>query len=75
MILDPAGKERVIMGKGVGYRKKPGDILDEENVEKTFILSAEKDSSHFLELAQEIIPYEYMNGIHGYCDICGNLTE
>lgn len=59
MILDPAGKERVIMGKGVGYQKKPGDILEEANVEKTFVLSAEKDSSHFLELAREI-PYEYM---------------
>lgn len=59
MILDPAGKERVIMGKGVGYRKKPGDILKEENVEKTFVLSVEKDSSHFFELAREV-PYEYI---------------
>lgn len=59
VILDLAGKERVIMGKGAGYQKKPGDILKEETIEKIFILSTEKDSSHFLELVREI-PYEYM---------------
>lgn len=59
VILDLADKERVIMGKGVGYQKKPGDILDEKNIEKTFVLSTEMESIHFLKLAREM-PYEYM---------------
>lgn len=74
MILDSTGVERVIMGKGIGYQKKPGDILDEEHVEKTFVLSAERDSSHFLEIARKV-PYEYMKvsaDIAAYAEISLN---
>lgn len=59
VVLDPGGKETVLMGKGLGFRKKPEDILDEAKVEKTFLLLDESEASHFLQMVQEI-PYEYM---------------
>ena len=33
---DDKGKEIVVMGKGLGFGKKNGDILDESKIEKSF---------------------------------------
>ncbi|MEY8700097.1 PRD domain-containing protein [Streptococcus ferus] len=32
------GEELIVMGRGLGFQKKPGDILDSDRIEKTFIL-------------------------------------
>lgn len=34
---DEKGKEIVVMGKGLGFGKKSGDILDELKIEKSFL--------------------------------------
>jgi len=59
VVLDYGGKEIVLMGKGLGFQKKANDILDEEKVEKTFVLSNQPETSHFLQMVREI-PYEYV---------------
>ena len=30
--------EYIVMGKGLGFQKKVGDLVDKEKIEKTFIL-------------------------------------
>lgn len=35
--LDGNGEEVVIMGKGIGYGKKPGTLVDESRIEKRFL--------------------------------------
>lgn len=41
--LDEQGRERVLMGRGLGFQLKPTDSLDPAKVEKTFILDAGED--------------------------------
>ena len=40
--FDSNGKEVILMGKGIGFRKKTGDELDKTKIEKifTWILAA-----------------------------------
>lgn len=35
--LDKDAEEVVIMGKGIGFHAKPGQIVNEEQIEKTFL--------------------------------------
>ncbi|MDT3316570.1 PRD domain-containing protein [Microbacterium sp. KSW4-11] len=41
--LDEQGRERVLMGRGLGFQLKPSDTLDPAKVEKTFILETGED--------------------------------
>lgn len=34
--LDDDGEEIIVMGKGIGYGKKPGTLVDESRIEKKF---------------------------------------
>lgn len=54
---DDKGKEIVVMGKGLGFGKKNGDILDESKIEKKFSMPDESVSR--LEEILKDIPYEY----------------
>lgn len=55
--LDEAGQERVLMGRGLGFQAKRGDLVDAALVEKTFILDRGEQSEHVQSLLQET-PYE-----------------
>ena len=35
-VLDDDGKEQIVSGKGIGFGKKYGDIVDSTNVTKTY---------------------------------------
>ncbi len=55
---DDAGKEIVVMGKGIGFHKSSGDLIDEALIEKKYSLP-EQSTSVFEELVKDI-PYEYI---------------
>ena len=38
--FDANGKEVILMGKGIGFRKKAGDELDKNKIEKIFTLDS-----------------------------------
>lgn len=52
-------EESIVTGAGVGFQKKPGDIIDETKVEKIFELRQE-DSQKLTSLLEEI-PTEYFD--------------
>jgi len=52
-------KEVVIMGRGIAFKKKPGDLVDEEKIEKIFTLENQDISEKFKMLLDDI-PIEYM---------------
>lgn len=56
--VDQRGKEVVVMGRGIGFKKRPGEDIDLASVEKIFILP-EESTSRFEELVADI-PYEHM---------------
>jgi len=59
LFLDEQEKEVIAMGKGLGFQKKAGDLLDETLVEKYFHLQ-DKDASSRFQQFSEIIPMEYI---------------
>ena len=58
-ILDGNGKEVIIMGRGIAFRKKVGDFLDEDKIDKRFYLADEKQIEKFKQFL-ELIPMEYI---------------
>ena len=60
--MDEKNREIMVLGKGIGFQKKPGEAIDESKVEKIFQLPSDIDperKSHFQSLVEEI-PYEYI---------------
>lgn len=54
VILDKKGNERIITGRGIGFRKHGGDELDEKKIEQEFSLSAVGKVGKLEELLREI---------------------
>lgn len=54
VILDKKGNERIITGRGIGFRKHGGDEVDEKKIEQEFSLSAVGKVGRLEELLREI---------------------
>ncbi|WP_066320363.1 transcription antiterminator [Bacillus sp. FJAT-29814] len=46
----PAYNEVVLIGKGIGFNRKRGDLIDIDNVEKLFVLKNEKEQENYIKL-------------------------
>ncbi|MEI2394751.1 MULTISPECIES: BglG family transcription antiterminator LicT [Paenibacillus] len=58
-VLNEQRKESVIMGKGIAFKKKEGDLVDTERIEKMFTLDNKGLSEKLQNLLSEI-PMEHM---------------
>ncbi len=58
LVMTDEGREMICQGKGIGFQKKAGELLDETKVERKFVPSDAKESRNFQELFAEI-PEEY----------------
>lgn len=56
--LDERDREIIVLGKGIGFQKHAGDLVEESRVEKIFRLP-EQSKGQFEKLVEEI-PYEYV---------------
>lgn len=56
---DHLGVELVVMGRGIGFGKRPGDEIDDQVVEKVFKLDQMNDKEQFKELLASL-PLEYI---------------
>ncbi|CAI6047138.1 Transcription antiterminator LicT [Paenibacillus sp. JJ-100] len=52
-------KEVIAMGKGIGFRSRPGDIINESEIEKVYVVENEGMSSDMTALMKET-PKEYL---------------
>lgn len=59
VMLDENGKEKIVMGRGIAFKKRIGDKIDENVVEKIFILSDNNMTNKFTELLKDL-PLEYV---------------
>lgn len=59
VILDEHQREQVVMGKGLGFQKQPGDSLDRSKIEKVFALQSDELVARLSELLNQI-PLEVM---------------
>ena len=55
-----SGKEIIVMGKGLAYRKKTGDTIDETKIIKTFETGLNPNQKKLMAMIQDI-PAEYMD--------------
>lgn len=53
------GKEIVVMGKGLGFKQKAGDSIDESKIEKVYLSTKEWNVNKLTQLL-ESIPIEYI---------------
>jgi len=60
--IDESGRERVLMGRGLGFGLKPTDAIDPAKVEKTFILDAGDGGQNELRLLSEV-PYPVLEAV------------
>lgn len=54
LAIDNTGSECILMGKGIGYNQALGNILEEAQVEKVFLLKDKAVLRNFVQLASEI---------------------
>ena len=59
LTVDRSGSEIIVLGKGIAFQKKQGDVIEEEKIEKIFHLSNTDAFLKFQELLTEI-PLPYM---------------
>ncbi len=68
VVKESGGTEKIVMGKGIAYKKRIGDEVLKEQIDKTFILSNSDANNKFqelivaiplehIELGEEIISY------------------
>ncbi|WP_234123776.1 BglG family transcription antiterminator LicT [Clostridium hydrogenum] len=58
--LDETTKlEKVVMGVGIAFQKKAGDVVNESKIDKVFVIENENENLKFQELVHEV-PMEYV---------------
>lgn len=53
------GKEALVMGKGLGFKKQKNDFIDEDLIERIYVIEGE-ENSNYLEVLLSNIPYTYV---------------
>ena len=51
---DEFHRETIVMGRGLGFKKKNGDQIDEAKVEKIFTINDQKSNTNFQKLVNEV---------------------
>ena len=59
-VLDDNGHEQIVSGKGIGFGKKYGDPVDQNEIQKTYLITDSKLQEKMISLLKEI-PEEHMN--------------
>ncbi|MCF2641848.1 MAG: PRD domain-containing protein [Lachnospiraceae bacterium] len=57
--FDDKNREVVIMGRGIGFKAKAGDVIDENKIEKVFYIESSSLSKQFQEMIADM-PLEHM---------------
>lgn len=57
--LDECGREIVVMGRGLGFKKKPGQDVDEQMIEKIFRMDDKAGTDHLKSLLAQM-PIEHI---------------
>ncbi|CRF35553.1 Transcription antiterminator LicT [Brachyspira suanatina] len=60
VVFENGKTEKIVMGRGIAFGKKVGDIIDEEKIDKTFLLENSDNNSKLQQLLKDI-PTEYLN--------------
>lgn len=59
IVLTDDGSEKIVMGRGICFKKRNGDVLEPSMIDKEFILSNDEAFQKFKEIVGDI-PLEYL---------------
>ncbi|GAA0085904.1 BglG family transcription antiterminator LicT [Clostridium sp. MB05] len=59
LILDKNDEEQIVMGRGIAYKKRVGDEIEENMIDKVFTLSDKNMTNKFTELLKDM-PLDYV---------------
>lgn len=59
LILDQNNEEQIVMGRGIAFKKRVGDNIDESIIDKIFMLKDQNVKNNFTELIKDI-PMDYI---------------
>lgn len=74
LVTDNENKELIVMGKGIGFKKKAGDEVDTNKIEKIYVLQNEQLASEYLQLMVDT-PKEYIEVINYIVDYSKSKLE
>lgn len=60
VVFENGKTEKIVMGRGIAFGKKVGDSIDEDKIDKTFLLENSDNNSKLQQLLKDI-PSEYLN--------------
>ena len=62
---DEEGREIIVMGRGVGFKAKEGNTIDEEKVEKIFRLESQNTMDRLYRYRQKslVMPKRFLTGL------------
>ena len=69
---DMQGREIIVMGRGLGFGKKPGMEIDVGKIEKVFRLSSEGENQKLVDMIQDI-PIEYITAADRIIDYAKSM--
>jgi beta-glucoside operon transcriptional antiterminator len=59
VVVDESQREKVVMGRGIGFQKRVGEYIDATHIEKAYALSSHELTGRFSELLSHV-PLEIM---------------
>ncbi|MFD2307176.1 BglG family transcription antiterminator LicT [Enterococcus termitis] len=54
LVIDSKGLERILIGRGVAFGKKIGDIVQKDKIEKIFVVDSPNIADRFVQLIEEV---------------------
>ncbi|WP_214854815.1 CAT RNA binding domain-containing protein [Exiguobacterium sp. s166] len=52
--IESNGQEHVVMGRGIAFQKRMGDVIDESRIEKVFTLESKESRERFIDFLNEM---------------------
>ena len=51
--IDEKGKEMIVTGKGIGFKRKRGEFIDETQIQKVYFMEDKAEQKKLRELVQD----------------------
>ncbi len=72
--FDANQRECIVMGKGIGFKKKPGDWIDDNAIEKIYKIEDSSTANQFTQLVVDI-PIEHLRVANMIIDYANNTLN
>ncbi len=65
VVIDDQQREKVVMGRGIGFQKRAGERINSSGIEKEYALSG-NDSNLLIVFYVQIMPDDFVMQLHRF---------